>query len=84
MSFDPQSFLDAAVTGSNDTKIIPVPMGEYMGIIDKVAPRQWQSKDGTQSGVRQPVEVACEIGPPITVSGNSHRNGRSHDVHTSL
>jgi hypothetical protein len=51
MSFDPQSFLDASVTGSNDTKIIPVPVGEYMGVIDKVTPRQWQSKDGTQSGV---------------------------------
>ena len=51
MSFDAQSFLDATITGSNDTKIIPVPIGEYMGIIDKVTPRQWQSKDGTQSGV---------------------------------
>lgn len=51
MSFDAQSFLDATVSSSNDTKIIPVPMGEYLGIIDKVAPRQWQSKDGTQSGI---------------------------------
>jgi hypothetical protein len=51
MSFDAQSFLDSSVSGSNDTKVIPVPVGEYMGIISKVAPRQWQSKDGTQSGV---------------------------------
>lgn len=51
MSFDAQSFLEATVTSSNDTKIVPVPIGEYMGIIDKVAPRQWQSKDGTQSGI---------------------------------
>ena len=51
MSFDAQSFLDATITGSNDTKVIPVPIGEYMGIIDKVSPRQWQSKDGTQSGI---------------------------------
>lgn len=51
MSFDAQSFLDATVSSANDTKVIPVPVGEYMGIIDKVAPRQWQSKDGTQSGI---------------------------------
>ena len=51
MSFDAQSFLDAAVSSSNDTKVIPVPAGEYMGIIDKVVPRQWQSKDGTKTGI---------------------------------
>lgn len=51
MSFDTQSFLDAAITSSNDTKVTPVPVGEYVGIIDKVVPRQWQSKDGTQTGI---------------------------------
>ena len=51
MSFDAQAFLDATVSSSNDTRIVPVPVGEYFGIIDKVAPRQWQSKDGTQSGI---------------------------------
>lgn len=51
MSFDAQAFLDAAVTASNDTKVIPVPIGEFQGIIEKISPRQWQSKDGTQSGV---------------------------------
>lgn len=51
MSFDAQSFLDATVSSANDTEIIPVPVGEYFGIIDKVAPRQWQSKDGTKSGI---------------------------------
>ena len=51
MSFDPQSFLDASVSGTNDTKITPVPVGEYMGIVEKVSPRQWQSKDGSQTGI---------------------------------
>lgn len=51
MSFDAQSFLDATITSASDTKITPVPVGEYMGIIDKVQPRQWQSKDGSQSGI---------------------------------
>ena len=51
MSFDAQSFLDSAVSGANDTKVVPVPVGEFVGIIDKVTPRQWQSKDGTQTGI---------------------------------
>lgn len=51
MSFDPQAFLDSSVTEANDTKVIPVPQGEYLGVIEKVLPRPWQSKDGTQSGI---------------------------------
>lgn len=51
MSFDADSFLQSSVTEANDTKVIPCPVGEYMGIIDKVAARQWQSTDGTKTGV---------------------------------
>ena len=51
MTFDAQAFLDSAVTSSLDTVVIPVPVGEYMGIVEKVLPRQWQSKDGTQTGI---------------------------------
>jgi hypothetical protein len=51
MSFDPDQFLNAAVSGSNSTKVIPVPMGTYQGVIEKVVPRQWQSKDGSQTGI---------------------------------
>ena len=51
MSFDPDQFLNAAVTGSNSTKVIPVPIGSYQGVIEKVAPRQWQSRDGSQTGI---------------------------------
>lgn len=50
-SFDPQAFLDSSITEANDTKIIPVPQGEYIGILEKITPRQWQSKDGSQSGI---------------------------------
>ena len=41
MSFDAQSFLSAAITSSNDTKVIPCPVGDYMGVIEKIQPRQW-------------------------------------------
>lgn len=49
--FNPDAFLNAAFTEANSTKALPVPVGEYMGIIEKVSARQWQSKDGTTSGV---------------------------------
>lgn len=51
MSFDADQFLNAAIQGSNSTKVIPVPAGSYQGIIEKVSPRQWQSKDGSQTGI---------------------------------
>lgn len=49
--FDAASFLSASISDSNDTKVTPVPVGEYMGIIEKVEARQWQSKDGTKTGI---------------------------------
>lgn len=49
--FDATAFLDATIQGANSTKVIPVPVGEYMGIIEKIEPRQWQSKDGTKTGI---------------------------------
>lgn len=51
MSFDADSFLNSAVTGTNSTKIIPCPVGEYPGVIDSLKARQWQSQDGTKTGV---------------------------------
>lgn len=51
MSFDADQFLSATVTGALDTKVIPVPIGEYQGVIEKIVPRQWQSKDGTTTGI---------------------------------
>lgn len=51
MSFDADSFLNAAVSGSNSTKIIPCPQGEFMAVIEKLNARQVQSSDGTQTRV---------------------------------
>lgn len=51
MSFDAQSFLDSTFQGANDTVIKPCPQGEFAAIIDKLSPRQWQSKDGLKTGI---------------------------------
>lgn len=50
--FDPDQFLGMQVTGSNDTKSIPVPVGEYTAIIEEVKVRSWTAKDDpTKSGL---------------------------------
>lgn len=43
-NFDPTSFLDQSVTGSNATAFIPHPAGDFPAIITKVTPRQMDSK----------------------------------------
>ena len=60
MSFDPQAFLEASITEANDTKVIPVPQGEYVAIIDKIVPRTWTAKDGTSSGVAVDIQWIIE------------------------
>lgn len=43
--FSPDQFLDMQIEGSNDTEIVPVPVGEYTAVADDVKVRQWQAKD---------------------------------------
>lgn len=43
--FDPNQFLDMQVDGTNDTKKIPCPAGDFPGIAEKVEVRSWQKKD---------------------------------------
>lgn len=49
--FNPEEFLDQVTTEQNDTKIIPVPEDDYMGISGKPSVRTWTSKDKSMSGV---------------------------------
>lgn len=50
--FSPEQFLDMQVTESNDTRTIPVPVGEYTAVAEEVKCRQWQSKqDPSKSGL---------------------------------
>lgn len=49
--FDPEAFLSAQFDEANDTVMQPVPAGEYTAIIESVSTRQWNSRDGSKSGV---------------------------------
>lgn len=44
--FDPESFMDEAIEGSNSTAATPVPPGEYEGVIQDVNPNVIATKDG--------------------------------------
>lgn len=59
-TFDPASLLEATVETSNDTKIIPIPEGEYLAVIDNVKINTWQSGDGSKSGLRLDVEYLLD------------------------
>jgi hypothetical protein len=49
--FDADSFLNSVVTGANSTKVVPCPIGEYPLVAEKISARQWQTADGTKTGV---------------------------------
>lgn len=58
--FNPEQFLDQQFTEANDTKLVPVPVGEYTAIAGEVKCRQWQSKaDPSKSGLT--LDIPWEI-----------------------
>lgn len=44
-AFDPKTFLDLTVTEQGSTEIIPIPVGDYVALIEKVNTRAWQKRD---------------------------------------
>lgn len=60
-TFNPDEFLQTEVTEANATKRIPVPEGDYIGVIKTVTARPWQSKkDPGLSGVSLDVVWAID------------------------
>lgn len=67
--FDPSTFLDATVSDAMDTKIVPVPAGEYPAIADKVEITPWQSRDGSKSGLKAQISWAIEDAAVAQITG---------------
>lgn len=58
--FDPKQFLEVTVTEANDTKLILVPVGEYLAVASSVDCRQWTAKaDPSKTGLT--LDVIWEI-----------------------
>lgn len=63
--FDPDAFMAGAVTGSNDTKMLPVPEGEYVAVAEDVTPRRSKDGNSTMLDVKWKImdgALAAEIG----------------------
>lgn len=54
-TFDPTTFMNQSFEGANDTKITPCPVGEYLGIADKVEVVPWESEKKGTSGLKAKV-----------------------------
>lgn len=52
MSFDPETFLNAEFNEALDTKVVPCPVGEYLGLAEKVEVKPWAARDGSSSGLK--------------------------------
>ena len=48
-TFDPDTFLDSAVEGANETTYTPLPEGEYTANISGVSARQVDTKEGVKT-----------------------------------
>lgn len=57
--FDVNQLVDMQLNDANDTKVVPVPEGEYRATLLKFEPRQWSSKDGSKTGVS--LDITWEI-----------------------
>lgn len=59
--FNPDQFLDMQFEGQNDTKVVPVPAGEYTAMIEEVKVRQWQGKaDPLKSGLTLDIQWSID------------------------
>lgn len=58
--FNPDQFLDMQFTETNDTKVVPVPVGEYLATAEEAKIRTWQSKtDPSKAGLA--LDITWEI-----------------------
>lgn len=61
--FSPDQFLDMQVTEANDTKVTPVPVGEYNAVASEVKVVSWQKKDDPSvAGLK--LQIIWEIDSP--------------------
>jgi hypothetical protein len=59
MTFDPATFLNQSFDEALDTKVVPCPVGEYLGLAEKVEVKPWAARDGSSSGLK--VEIVWDI-----------------------
>jgi hypothetical protein len=69
-TFDPSAFLNATITEANSTVTTPCPEGEFFAIIDgEPKINQWQSRDGSKSGLRLDLTWSTDDDAACSVTG---------------
>lgn len=67
--FNPSSFLDATITEAN-TRLPPLPPGDYLGVIENLEQAAWASKDGSKAGTKFNVQLLIDpASNPAAASG---------------
>ncbi len=69
-NFDPQAFLSMTFTDANSTSYQPIPVGEYVAVVEAAEIRPWQTKDGSKSG------LALDVKWSIDDAGVKEKMGR--------
>jgi len=78
-SFDPTSFMDASFEGQLDTKLVPVPIGEWAAVIEDPKMTEWKSKDGEKSGWKLSMMLKIEA-PEVAAITKRDINRVRHDI----
>jgi len=78
-TFDPQAMLDQAFEGSNATKIINIPEGEYTAMIQDLGVAQWVSRDQTKSGMKLSMRMILDDQKAREITGRDNVSVK-HDV----
>lgn len=61
--FDPNAFLAATTSEAGSIISVPIPVGEYVAVIEKVEARPWQGKaDPSKSGIA--IDIVYNIDDP--------------------
>src|SRR2546421_8475394 len=58
-AFDPAQFLDATTTEAN-TRLPPLPPGDYLATLEDLKLEDWQSRDGQKAGKKFTVQLAVD------------------------
>jgi len=81
--FDPTSFMDATFEGVNDTKVTPIPIGDWPAIIEEPKMVEWKSRDGLKSGWKLSMNMKIDS-PEVASVTQREVNKVRHDVMLDL
>ena len=82
--FDPQALLDQQYTEANDTKVIPVPAGEYVAGAESAELKQWQAKDDPSKAGLKLVVVWVISDPAVAAATGREQNQVRQEIMLDL